>query len=63
MLLDKQMQEEIDHVLWKQFWAENPDADPVKVMCAITVAVWVSGMLMCTVLLIVAGIAWFFGML
>lgn len=62
-MLDDPLKEEVDRAMWAKYYEENPDADPIKVMCTMIAMVWISGMVMCTVLLIVAAIAWFFGIL
>lgn len=56
-------EEEMQRRQWEQFYKEHPDADPIKVMATMIAMVWVSGMIMCSALLIVAAIAWFFGVL
>lgn len=49
-------QEEINRQMWKKYWEEHPNDDPVKVMCAIVCMTWIIGILALFVFLILAAI-------
>lgn len=62
-MLPDPLEEETQRRQWQKIWDENPNADPIKVMATMVAFVWLSGMIMCAVLLVVAAIAWFVGVL
>jgi len=60
-MLPYPLEEEIQRRQWQKFWDENPNADPIKVMATMVAFVWLSGMIMCAVLLLAIAIAFILG--
>jgi len=63
VMLDNPLEKEMQRAMWEEYYKEHPDADPIKIMATMFGMIWLSGMIMCGVLLIVSAFAWFFGVL
>lgn len=61
VMLDNPLEKEMQRAMWEEYYKEHPDADPIKVIATMIAMVWISGMIMCGSLLVIALIAWFFG--